>query len=95
MPRLILATLALGLPLALAACETPPATASGDTAASASVTATASADPAAASEGTVTPMPGGLSSEERFLWSTMTPAAQAQAATYIANGGTLTQFMAL
>ncbi|NNU78919.1 hypothetical protein HMH01_00575 [Halovulum dunhuangense] len=40
-------------------------------------------------------MPAGLSSEERFLWGTMTPEAQAQAAAYIRSGGTLTQFMAL
>lgn len=40
-----------------------------------------------------TPMPAGLNAEERFIWSTLTPAAQAQAAEFIANGGTLTQFI--
>ena len=38
-------------------------------------------------------MPTGLNSEEQFIWSTLTPQAQAQAAEFIANGGTLTQFI--
>ena len=69
--------------LALAACDAPAPDASADP-----------AETAPAATGS-TAMPSGLSAEEQFLWTTLTPQAQAQAADYIANGGTLTQFMAL
>ncbi|WP_112321875.1 hypothetical protein [Oceanibium sediminis] len=79
---------ALALPLGLAACDMPAE--SGSTTGGA--TATTSAQTSASAD---VAMPAGLTSEERFLWSTLTPAAKAQAVTYIENGGTLTQFMAL
>lgn len=69
--------------LALAACDAPAPGTSPDPA--------ETAPPATSSAA----MPAGLSAEEQFLWTTLTPTAQAQAADYIANGGTLTQFMAL
>ena len=78
-----IATLCL---VGLGACETPapqPAGAMGSTGSQASGMTAG------------TRMPAGLTSEERFLWGTMTPEAQVQAAAYIRNGGTLTQFMAL
>lgn len=76
-------TAALG---ALAACDAPVAAPDPATEAPVAQTATAEA-------GAPVPMPAGLTSEERFIWSTLTPQAQQQAAAFIANGGTLTQFI--
>ncbi len=43
----------------------------------------------------LTPMPPGLSSDERVIWNSLTEAARAEAAAFIANGGTLTQFVSV
>ncbi|MEO1293527.1 MAG: hypothetical protein AAFV62_11965 [Pseudomonadota bacterium] len=60
------------------------------------VPAAPAAEASAAAEATGgVAMPAGLSGEERALWSTLTPEAQAQAAAFIAAGGTLTGFLAV
>lgn len=40
-------------------------------------------------------MPSGLSRDEQLIWNSLTPDAKAQAAAFIAAGGTLTGFMAV
>lgn len=40
-------------------------------------------------------MPASLSAEERRIWVTLTEEAKRAAAEYIANGGTLTEFVAV
>ena len=65
----------------LAACEAPMTEPEG-----------AAEDAAAAS---AVPEPAGLSADERLIWSTLNDDAKRQAAEFIANGGTLTQFVAV
>ena len=85
--RLLLVPVALtGL---LAACDAPAPQAADPN----EVAAPASEPGTAAEAGEAVPMPAGLNSEERFIWSTLTPQAQRDAAEFIANGGTLLQFI--
>ncbi len=42
----------------------------------------------------MTPMPFGLTPDERVIWNSLTEDARKAAAEFIANGGTLTQFVA-
>ena len=42
-----------------------------------------------------TPMPAGLTRDEQVIWNSLSEAAKVQAAEFIANGGTLTQFVAI
>lgn len=57
--------------------------------------APAAAAPAPAAATGETPMPAGLTAEERVIWNSLSAPAKAQAAAYIANGGTLKQFVAI
>ncbi len=52
----------------------------------------AASDAASAS---ATPQPAGLSAEEVTIWNSLSEEAKVQAAEFIANGGTLTQFVAV
>ncbi|QHQ36261.1 hypothetical protein [Algicella marina] len=74
----------------LAACDAPMATT--DDGAAPAATATAAAP---AAEGGATPMPPSLTSDERVIWNSLTEDARREAAAYIRNGGTLTQFVAI
>lgn len=80
----MLARLSLALiPLAaLAACETAT---SGDASEVAAPAAEAAAD---------IPEPAGLTSDQKLIWASMTPAAKAEAVAFIENGGTFAQFIA-
>ncbi|MEM9814653.1 MAG: hypothetical protein AAF913_18520 [Pseudomonadota bacterium] len=57
--------------------------------------ATAADPPAQAQAGADIPEPPGLTSDERLIWRTLTPDAKAAASEFIANGGTLTQFVSI
>jgi len=63
----------------LAACD--ETSSGGEVAASGAATASA------------TPQPAGLSGDEVTIWNSLSETAKAQAAEFIANGGTLTQFV--
>ena len=53
----------------------------------------AASEPMADTSGT--PMPAGLTRDEQTIWNSLSDTAKAQAAEFIANGGTLTQFVAV
>lgn len=74
--------------LGLAACEETTTAADPDAVA-------APATDAAAEGAAEVAAPASLTADERTIWNSLTPSAKAQAAEFIANGGTLTQFVSL
>lgn len=68
----------------LVGCDVPVSGGGGDA---------APAPAQVASAGPVS-MPAGLSSDEQLIWNALTPQAQAEAAAFIANGGTFQDYIA-
>ena len=51
--------------------------------------------PASLASADVVAEPEGLSANEKILWDSLTPAAKREAVGFIANGGTLAEFLSL
>lgn len=84
-------TLTLCAGALLAACDAPSA---GDDGLLVPADIAATEAPTVVGE-TVPATPASLSGDERVIWNSLTPQAKRDAAAYIANGGTLTQFVAI